>query len=358
MKQKLLYLIALLIIFQSCSTVKVKKYKSEESVSTYYYLPKTQLNIKLKVLKTNYYKGPFSDYAKMYLGIENKVLKQNKEEYKIIGIDIKPVIINDDSSCYSVKLPKGQFITYIENSNVLGGINEPNNINNKMLQSEKHFSNDIVIPFKDRTVKPLVAEKSDTTWKTVLIDSVFKRIPKISKAIAPRTIKEQAYLASKFILKIRKRRLRVLTGMDEKYPDGKAMKLILKELKRLEENYLRLFTGYAISDTAEYVFNFIPTLDNKNEVLAYFSKQKGILKNEGNELKVNIKFNPLINSRIEQAKGIIYKIPAASTIEILKNNEILKTQVVPIYQYGSYSIFKYNKGAYLYNVESGTFIKK
>ena len=199
-------------------------------------MPKTKLNINVDVVKTAFYKGPFSEYAKEYLGIEN-VIENNSTEYKLSNIDIVPTVENDNYYTYLLTNYSKNINTfsYFEGTNVISALNtstdEP-----EIAFINKDFNNETgFVPFKDRTVKPLVIEKSDTVWKTILVDSVYKRIPKVNTAIAPRTVKEQAYMASRFILKIRKRRLRILTGMDRKYPTGNTLKKIISELLYVTE---------------------------------------------------------------------------------------------------------------------------
>ncbi len=346
--KKITYIIIGIVLISSCSTLKIEKVNSNSDIQKtgfIYNLPKTQLNIEFTVVKTKYYKGPFSNYSKEYLGFDN-VIANNEIKYEIAKININPHLINDTSQTYFVSGKYKNFKTYnfFNNTLVLKSINKEEetykNIKyqhdiNKQITENKHY-----IPFKDITTRPLVIEKNDTIWKNILVDSVYKRVPKINKAIAPSTTKDQAFNASKFIFKIRKRRLRVIAGMDEKYPKGDALKTIIKKLDQLEEAYIELFTGKTISDTITYTVNIVPNKENKiSELVVNFDTKHGFSKNAIGKILINIsKENENIILRKiankEQKNKFTYRIPENAKLSIsFDNKEVFKT-TIPISQYG------------------------
>jgi len=363
MIKKIFFVVIIFTLLYSCKTISVSEYnaKEQETGNVDYYLPKTAVAIKIKVERTRFYKGPFSDYSETYLGISDNIIEKNSTKYKIVQSEIKPYFVNDDSAHFTVNKGNISFLTFLNNTKIIEGVNTNESLfeNNVYTPQVAGFEDDNFIPFKDRTVKPLVVEKSDTTWKTVLIDSIFKRVPKINKAIAPRTTKEQAYLASRFILKMRKRRLRVLTGMDDIYPDGKAMAIIMKKLDEMENRYLSLFTGLVKKDTVEYIFTFIPDKNNWTKQLCFFDKKKGINNNSGNEITISVNSNTSECNKITKAKAIVYKIPDISEVTLKNNNNVLLTKYIPLYQAGCYSTFKPGKNTKaVFDITKGNFIVK
>jgi len=371
--KKLTYIIISIILISSCSTLKIEKVNSNSDIKKngfVYNLPKTQLNIEFTVVKTKYYKGPFSDYSDEYLGFDN-VIEKNEIKYEIASINITPNLVNDTSQTYFVSGKSKNFKTsnYFDNTMVLKSINKEeettNNTNyeyniKKQITEDPHY-----IPFKDITTKPLVIEKNDTIWKNILVDSVYKRVPKINKAIAPSTTKDQAFNASKFIFKIRKRRLRVIAGMDEKYPKGDALKKIIKELDELEETYIELFTGKTISDTITYTVSIVPNEENKiSELLVNFDNKNGFSKNAIDKILISIsKENEnLVLRKLENKEKtnnqFTYRIPENANISIsIDNKEIYKTRI-PVSQYGYVNYL--NKNSFnkevLFNENSGNLI--
>jgi len=346
--KEITYIIISIVLISSCSTLKIEKVNSNSDIQKtgfIYNLPKTQLNIEFTVIKTKYYKGPFSDYSDEYLGFDN-VITHDEIKYEIAKININPNLINDTSQTYFVSGKYKNFKTYnfFNNTLVLKSINIEAKTHkntkyqcsiNKQITENKHY-----IPFKDITTRPLVIEKNDTIWKNILVDSVSKRVPKINKAIAPSTTKDQAFNASKFIFKIRKRRLRVIAGMDEKYPQGDALKTIIKKLDQLEESYLELFTGKTISDTTTYTVKIVPNKeDNINELAINFDTKHGFSKNATDKILINIsKENEnIILRKIENKEHknkFTYRIPENTKLSIsFENKEIFKT-IIPISQYG------------------------
>ncbi len=337
--------IIVLVVLASCTSIKLERLSSESKINKagiVYTLPKTKLNIIAEVVKTTYYKGPFSEYADEYLGFDN-VIKSNFSEYKLSSINIVPTIENDNDYTYLLTNYSKNIksVSYFDGTNVLSAFNTVSTEGGKADFEVKKFKiNKNYIPFKDRTVKPLVVEKSDTVWKTILVDSVFKRIPKVNTAIAPRTIKEQAYMASRFILKIRKRRLRVLTAMDGKFPNGNALKKIVKELDRLENTYLNLFTGKVIYDTAKYVFAYTPDTSLVQNNLFNFDSKKGVSENSKYSVSINFiddsknEYFQKINSLEIKKCNLVYKTAKFINAEIKLNNSIIFSKEIPVYQVG------------------------
>lgn len=333
-----------LVLLASCSAIKVERLSDDSKLNKsgiLYTLPKTKLNIKLKVIKLKSYKGPFSEFAYEYLGIEN-VIENNSETYQLSSVDVIPTIINDNDYTYLLTNYSKTIKSYsfFNSTQVLSAINtkaekhSPDFINRDFVQSSNF------IPFKDRTVKPLVVEKSDTVWKTILVDSVYKRIPKVNTAISPRTIKEQAYMASRFILKIRKRRLRVLTGMDDKFPKGDALKRIINELDKKENEYLNLFTGVEMLDTAIYNYSFVPDSSLQSVELFNFDKNRGVSPSSKytfsisfNDNNTNVYYNKF-NSINSKNTDLVYKTAKYIDVQLLLDSKLIKQVSTPIFQLG------------------------
>jgi len=359
--------VLVLVLLASCASIKVERLTSESKINKsgiIYTLPKTKLNINVDVVKTTCYKGPFSEYAKEYLGIEN-VIENNSTEYKLSQIDVVSTIENDNDYTYLLTNYNKSIKTfsYFEGTQVISTINTTN-IETEVGFEEKDFTNETsFVPFKDRTVKPLVIEKSDTVWKTILVDSVYKRIPKVNTAIAPRTVKEQAYMASRFILKIRKRRLRVLTGMDKNYPKGNTLKKIISELDKLENEYLNLFIGVKTNDTAKYTYSYVPDTNLTGADLFNFDTKRGISNNSKYTVSINFtddnksEFYDRLNKTKAKKSEFVYKTAKFVKTNILFDSKPYKTVSVPIYQVGivNYIPSKFTENKIVFDRKTGMF---
>lgn len=364
---KYIILSAVVLLIVSCSSLKVEKLSSESEIKKsgiIYTLPKTKLNIKVDIVKTTQYKGPFSEYANEYLGIKN-VIKNNSTFYSIDDVTIKPTIVNDNNNTYLLKnyVKSISSVDYYNGTNVISAINTSNKVLNKCEFNTKEFVvNTNYIPFKDRTLKPLVVEKSDTIWKTLLIDSVYKRIPKINKAIAPRTVKEQAYLASRFILKIRKNRFKLAAGILDKMPNGKSLKQMIVELNKLEKNYLELFAGKTITDTANYKYSLVPDSNLTYKTLFTFDKQKGISENSLYSITIIFedenKVDSLVKNIIPLNNQFVYRTAKTIKTRVFTGDKTIYNEELPIYQVG---ILKYmpneiTSKKVMFNNNSGNFL--
>jgi len=348
--KRLTYIVISLLILSACSTIKIEKLNSNSEIKSngfVYALPKTELNIEFKVVKTKSFKGPFSDYSDEYLGFDN-VIESDAINYKIANINVIPSQTNDTSKLYFISGKSKNFKTfeYINNTLVLKSINIEQKNNETTCSYSTSIKNNITddesyIPFKDITIKPLVIEKNDTIWKNILVDSVYKRVPKINKAIAPSTIKDQAFAASKFIFKIRKRRLRVITGMDEKFPSGKSINKIINELNKLEESYIELFTGKIMSDTIVYSYKITPNEHDKfTELKINYDNKNGFSDNSNNTIIISVskqsQNNVLDNiSRSEKTNNkFVYRLPENANLNIKFGNKSFLNKSIPVSQYG------------------------
>ncbi|GEM_PF-4283048 len=341
------YIITILIVTltYSCSSIKVVKLNENSKIKSsglIFNLPATQLNVNVEIVKIYRYKGPFSEFSEEYLGVVNNI-KKDEQEFKISKITINPTIVDDLNSTYYLKNYSNKIneINFVEETKIINSINCKSNSENTNKFQIKDFSqSQNFIPFIDKTYKPLVSEKTDTSWKSVLVDSVFVRVPKINKAISPRTEKEQAYLASKFIFKIRKRRLRVLTGMDKDLPKGEAINQIMKNLNEMENEYISLFLGKTITDTAKYTFTITPDSNLTNLELFKFDTKNGISEKAKYSVNINFYDNDTstyckkINTIKHKKSKFPYKTPKYIKTDINLGSTQIYSKYLPIYQVG------------------------
>ena len=362
---KLLLLISVIFI-TACSTVKVINVNYVEEFkkhSIIYSLPKTIIDVKVKTTKTTYKKGPYYNYAKKYLGIDNAIIN-DKTEWNINDIDISDSFLPDTANYY---------LLYSNNNSIARKINLTDNgiiksfnlrNNDKDCKNKTSYyknNNNHTIDFYDLTIKKHFEEIIDTTYKVIQTDSSVRKIPVYSTRLSEKGLEKKAEEAADFIIKLRKRRLRILTGKDDIIPNGEAAKSIIDELNLIEKRYLELFTGVERSEKIKYHFKYEPKSERaKPEVLFKFSTINGIdnIKCKScTPYYISVKpynYTTVIDSMfskakkpVKQHKGIIYRIPENSIVEIYENREIIADKNVLINQFGVLnlipaSIFKSN----------------
>lgn len=201
--------------------------------------------------------------------------------------------------------------------------------------------------YTDLSIKDNVVIETDTLYKTILTDSAYVRVPVYKKSEFNKSIEERAREASDFLIKVRKRRFRLLTGMDGFYPSGDAIRFGTDELDKLEQEYISLFTGKKFTDTLRLQFIRIPSGDKdlENIKLFEYSATGGINARTGSDRIVSLMLKKAgVTEQLENyskrsaflPSGVIYyRIPDIAELEIQVDGMAVLRERVPIYQYGT-----------------------
>ena len=351
---KLAFLLLSIGLYYSCSTPKVVESSSVSKVqksatSFSYYLPKTILNISVKIVHTKKYKGPFAGYSSRYLGINSGVITENDDNYSICNVSIVSSSQPDTSKKYYVYpiSNKPQLIN-ITSDGLLAGINLNKIVDNRVPFISSQYQQDNSFIFKELSIRPIVNITNKLTYEYKKIDSSLVRVPKEDKQKIIRNHKQLALEAAKFIATIRQNKFQLMAGISESDQLPINISQNISELKKVENSYLELFLGHVQKDTITYNIKYYPKelYDENPDILFYFSSKKGIVKapssirihNTSNGVPVNIIFSkPDIHSSysINCSDGIAYCDPAISSVKILMRNKIFYNKETSIAQWGS-----------------------
>jgi hypothetical protein len=357
MKPKLFIIGICLMIAIACNppvffTSSVKTLENIDTIrqgTVIYALPKTTLRIDVEVSKTNYRKGPYYNYGEKYLGIEGGI-EADREEWSISNIELNSYEEVDPEHYYIIEA-EGEFRTNVlkfTREGLILPLNSesyrelPTNVNLPPLKYEK-------VLFTDLSVKKNLKEVKDTMYRVVETDTAIIRIPFINKEQVQKSLEEKAEEAADYIIKIRKRRFKLMSGQYEVFPEGIALEFAVKELYKLEDEYLALFLGKTYTEVHKYTFEFIPERTKIDEpgIIFRFSPQKGILsKNDltGRPITIEIvsagKTEPLEPIVIEQESDeqniakLYYRVPDLAQVQIIDGKNLLANKKLLIYQYG------------------------
>jgi hypothetical protein len=200
--------------------------------------------------------------------------------------------------------------------------------------------------YTDLSIKDNVVFETDTLYKTILTDSSFIRVPVYKKEELSKSIEERAREASDFLIKTRKRRFRLITGMDGFYPSGDAIRFGVGELNKLEQEYVSLYAGKKFTDTIRLSFIHIPAdgQNIENIKLFEFSPDEGINARTGMDrivsltLKKTGKTDHLENYSKHLAglseNVVFYRVPDIAELQIQVDGIPLLKDRVPVFQYG------------------------
>lgn len=359
--RKLSISVVLVLLITICEAQKktyvanIKSINNLNDNAAVYALPKTILNITVEARRATVIPGPFHEYADKYLSI------QNVADRKTTGWEISDIQIN----IYQEADPEYFFTlgnTRFKNANqILSGLAEdslilfPGRFFKKHSFSEPDTSYENKIYYTDLSVNRNFYLSNDTTYKNVFRDSVYVNIPVINQQLLRKTPEEKAEEAANYVIKIRKRKFKLISGQYDYMPEGEALAVAVKELEKLEDEYLSLFTGGKYVDNYKKTFQYIPdnTREISKEVLFRFSGTEGFIdarEARGKPVIIEIKdlnrtmyFEEINIPETEILTGnyVLVRLPDLADIRILIGNKVLNESKVPVFQYGSIVPFSF-----------------
>jgi hypothetical protein len=314
-----------------------------------YSLPRTTIKIEAEIVMTRTIRGPFYRFAERYMGIENAP-QQSSIAWDLAVVRMETFTEPDPESYYLVRTVSGKpdmtDFARLSAEGLVLDIRLPQN--QPALGYTSRGSMD-PMAYKDISIHPNVLYSSDTLYKTMLTDSSFIKVPVLRDQLIERTIDEKAMEAADLIYKLRKRRFHMISANYDFMPQGVAMEHALKELDRLEEEYLSLFIGkqYTEKETLTFYFTPDPGMDPQQVDLFEFSRNDGVVsRSTPDSEKVSLTITQ--EGRTAILKGdarnaqysrvtnaFYYRIPDTGRVNLFYGNKSLIQDRVPVYQYGA-----------------------
>ena len=310
-----------------------------------YYLPRTELEVKVTATKVTYTPGEFCQYADRYLRLGN-VSSQPGEYWEIKSIEVTPFGVPDPERAYSIKLKDKSVASQVELTD--DGIIKA--INTKAPEEKKEVK-------AAEQPKQRVNPRSFMTEEMLLAGSSSK----------------MAELVAKEIYSIRESKNSLTRGQADYMPkDGDALKIMLDNLETQEKALTEMFSGF--TESTEKVFTYIvnPDADLKGEVLCRFSTKLGVLKNSnlaGEPVYISLTQKKVLPPADEEAKkkkkldGVIYNIPGKAEVIISQGKKKFYSAEIPFAQFGETEVLVsdlFNKKVntrVIFNPSTGAIVK-
>lgn len=365
MKYTLFFLFACILTLAGCSTkytvVKVSPENKEmKSQGFMYSLPKNVLHVNVHATKTRQIEGPYAMYAQKYLGIRN-VIKRSSTSYAIEHIDLTIQAIADPSETFFINIPKcikkkNQLSVQFTPEGMLTSVNTCNKHKGGELHGKKPNQDGRHTPMDEKNAEAEqllsygknLQETYDTIIERVLLDSMTIEKKILKKIMIEKTPEQKAKETADQILKIRDERFKLFTGYAEiAYTEG-AIAYMDKGLEKMENEYMRMYTGMSYSTTQERAYTFTPTalLYDSLIPLFRFSKEQGVLDTSFySGTPVFIKFEKVAQSTDADSlliyrnknikkKGVCYRVPQPVRVTLIHEDEVIASDVLPIAQLG------------------------
>ncbi len=315
--------IALLFIAFSGLYIAQAQHLQEGEPALVYYSPKTSIVLDFSYTEEVHETGPYAQYAYKLLGIK-EIETGNKTLFHLNDISIRSHTDVDLTRPHKVvATSESMQLLSINERGLLVGYNLP-----PYEKKAKHNHED-----KD----PIAM--AGTSRAASIPEEVLKTS----------ALSDQAEIVAKQIYHIREARMYLLSGEVEHAPaDGEAMKLVLDEMARQEEELTALFVGRSRKTEKHKQIEIYPNAGElEHEEMLYFSSENGFTAADNIDAKpilIHADFTrPVVESsntdkkkskEMPIASQIVYNMPGRAEVRVDYEGKQLAAKMISVAQLG------------------------
>ncbi len=332
-------LITILLFCGIISRLYAQELKTDEPLGAITYcLPSTTIRLDVELSRKLFYAGPYAKYANKYLGIDVK--QKDEISSKVSKVEIRALLEADQSARYS--FVPGRFTHSFLQMTAQGLVSTGNGNVDKgqwrfLPESEKDFS--------DKAVVSNLTSQSATLVTNQKVEDTYSKIAVEQEMIVEKSLETKAQEAADMILKLRKKRVQIVTGDTDATYSGEAMAAALKEIRKLEDEYMSLFIGYTVEQKQSMSYDVVPDKSKAKQVYIAFrvSQQLGLVPVDnvsGKPYMLLIEASPVNAVKTSEKEDkreqlAYYRIPATAVVKLSDGgvNVLCQTRM-PIYQLG------------------------
>lgn len=313
-----------------------------------YALPRTIIQVDVTIEQKEMLAGPLRNYAEEYLGITN-IITQNTVEYNIEDINMNTLAEPDPEQYYFIsmgeKTSREVWRTLLKMNG--GGIITSLNYSSPAGEMKAKAIPDILSAEEVMEIFSTYAgmnkyAKIDTIVRTINIDTITIEDYTFRTTMVEKPLELKAQEMAEMISKLREDRYNLLTGYQEvNYSEG-ALRYMHDGLLKMENEYLRLFTGLTAKKLLKYSFTFIPSPENADEEISLFqiSKTSGIGSGEAVSIQVTPSENTsgFTSASANTSSGICYRLPENAFVKLLFRGDVITSKQTTINQFGKLAV--------------------
>ncbi len=320
MKRLFLALCALSLSSAAMAQLSVFGNKADQSVDAYA-LPRTVIEVSVEQEREVIIRGPYARYASQYLGVTGAPMV-DKESYKILSASLSWTTEADPNEVFALDGKKDNiekaFRWITPQSSAVEELPADNDYDKAQIQGRT--------PFKDMGTSTTVDNGSSLP---------FQRASAVEKSE-----EQMAADAAEVIFKIRKRRLELICGEQGEHVYGEGLKAALKEMDKIEKQYVSLFLGKRYTQKTTRVFRVTPAKNAARIVAFRFTENGGLAAADDLAANpINLEFTPVkseennVNAH-SKGKFVKYRLPEFNTVKLWDGITTFDSEVMPIYQKG------------------------
>jgi hypothetical protein len=351
--ERLCCFIILATVIFSCSTTtkitvaNVNDNGISQNGSVIFALPLTVIDVCVTTEEEIVVPGPYYKYAKKYLGIENAP-EQSEHHWYITDVKIKQHVEADPDYVYALsnlsRLEDGSAVNRLLKDSLLLDVKDFS-VNEVSYSLHPVISKEIL--YQDLSVKRNFESEKDVEISVILPDTNYTNEQLRRNGLTEKTPEQKAEEAANFIIKLKKRRFKLVSGQYDYMPEGEAMGEALKELARIEDEYLSLFVGKRTVRKTESYYHYTPLTGKANDrvVLFRFSEENGFVSKgeiEGvpvvielkalNKVKGLLQFHPTVKS---PDNTFYYRVPDQVSVKLTVGELLWAEAMFPVFQQGA-----------------------
>lgn len=355
---RILYILLLglfIFPFAASSQISVKRVDSQTNLGGkegfFYSLPRMGVKINLTYEKTIKLKGPYSDYANEYLGLED-IIATNSTDYRIMEISIETFYLPDPEQLFFVEYNSKDAkdeneirMSFSDNGFFVGSeqYQDGNDLFSEFYQEEKELSSEEIERFFEFLAEDNRYDKIDTIVKKITIDTITIDTYTFKTTTMEKYPVLKAREAVDNISKVRVSLYNLITGYQEvAYSEG-TMRFMYDKLKKMETEYLDLFRGKIFSEQYTYSTVFVPKSEDHDKWIPVmnFSDEGGVSQQSGGE-NIYLKFTLTEStSALKEAetggtasRGIFYRVPEYTSISVRYDQQSAELMQSLVPQFG------------------------
>ncbi|KJF42487.1 DUF4831 family protein [Draconibacterium sediminis] len=335
------YLALIIAVMLVIPTFGQRKKKEDEGIAPAYVegiayaLPRTGIKVHVEAIREKFEPGPYAAYAQQLLGIKD-ARNRASVKWMVSAVKIETFSEPDPQQVYKAMGDIAATISLAPNG-CLAGINSAGTATMSLqVQSNKTFQ------------KP---DLDDGFSFDYFSDTPFLIPGDSTNNFRPTAVgmEQKAAEAAQRVLDCRMNQYDLAAlRIDGEYPDGKAYEVSLAELKRTEQNYIKLFVGRTTYKTETFSFDYMPEANEKNAVIFRISDENGVVPASDLSGKpVMVEFEQvaglLAKYQAEAASdnpdagydGVYYRMPGVANIKVIYELNSLASARATIAQFGS-----------------------
>jgi hypothetical protein len=314
-----------------------------------YSLPSTTVSMKVTAEHESFVAGPYAKYAQKYLGIDART--ESGDYYTIKDITMMPYVEADPSVNVAINLGNSKnasanFLNFCAQGLVISSDSYTGKANSWRFPSVANNSE-----FAGSGAVSNLTNMSTTLYKAVRTSDGLETVPVQQKQIVEKSVEKKAEETAAMIFKLRQKRMDIITGETDMNYTGEAMKSVLDEISRLEQEYLSLFMGKSLKDDQTVIYDVIPKASNPKQMYIAFRMSD----NQGLLPASNVSGRPFMLEFIaddeaintsdvatlqSSSKGkIAYRKPVTVNVRLLDGQKVIMQTRMPIYQFGKVLFF-------------------